>query len=236
MSSKCCDFLLATSFLKNFLGFKHWGLLSSRVGYIRLTWEACFDVRAKTRVVQICQVQRQVHLADVFDGGLFVIKLGRTKMLQTWNSSCNSRRARKMTSNLVPKVNIFWSCLLGRQSKSASFSLGWRWVYQILVLSGDDVAVVEKMGSTWSFLLSLKKQVSPGGLPIDEKGATNCSWRILHSVLLWLPGQIKGCWPLTYFEDLWNTKSWQHFKRNRSQEVWKKCWKLRCTKECLDFT
>ena len=107
MSSKCCDFLLATSFLKNFLGFKHWGLLSSRVGYIRLTWEACFDVRAKTRVVQICQVQRQVHLADVFDGGLFVIKLGRTKMLQTWNSSCNSRRARKMTSNLVPKVNIF---------------------------------------------------------------------------------------------------------------------------------
>ena len=25
-------------------------------------------------------------------------------------------------------------------------------------------------GSTWSFLLSLKKQVSPGGLPIDETG------------------------------------------------------------------
>ena len=43
-------------------------------------------------------------------------------------------------------------------------------VYQIHVLSCDDVAVVEKMGSTWSFLLSLKKQVSPGGLPIDETG------------------------------------------------------------------
>ena len=38
------------------------------------------------------------------------------------------------------------------------------------MLSGDDVAVVEKMGSTWSFLLSLKKQVSPGGLAIDETG------------------------------------------------------------------
>ena len=38
------------------------------------------------------------------------------------------------------------------------------------MLSGDDVAVVDKMGSTWSFLLSLKKQASPGGLPIDETG------------------------------------------------------------------
>ena len=38
------------------------------------------------------------------------------------------------------------------------------------MLSGDDVAVVEKMGSTWSFLLSLKKQASPGGLPINETG------------------------------------------------------------------
>ena len=38
------------------------------------------------------------------------------------------------------------------------------------MLSGDDVVVVEKMGSTWSFLLSLKKQVSPGGLPSDETG------------------------------------------------------------------
>ena len=37
------------------------------------------------------------------------------------------------------------------------------------MFSGDDVAV-EKMVSTWSFLLSLKKQVSPGGLPIDETG------------------------------------------------------------------
>ena len=77
------------------------------MGYVRLTWEACFDVRAKTRVVQICQVQRQVHPADVFDGGLFVIKLGRTNMLQTWNSSFNSPGAQKMTSKLVPKVKIF---------------------------------------------------------------------------------------------------------------------------------
>ena len=38
------------------------------------------------------------------------------------------------------------------------------------MLSGDDVAVVEKNASTWSFLLILKKQVSPGGLPIDETG------------------------------------------------------------------
>ena len=38
------------------------------------------------------------------------------------------------------------------------------------MLSGDDVAVVEKTASTWSFLLSLKKQASPGGLPIDETG------------------------------------------------------------------
>ena len=41
------------------------------------------------------------------------------------------------------------------------------------MLSGDDVAMVEKWvqhGSTWSFLLSLKKQVSPGGLQIDETG------------------------------------------------------------------
>ena len=89
------------------LGFSHWGLLGSRVGYVQLTWEASFDVRAKTSVVQICQVRRQVHLADVFDGGLFVIKLGRTKKLQTWNSSCNSLGARKMTSNLVPQVNTF---------------------------------------------------------------------------------------------------------------------------------
>ena len=76
------------------LGFNHWGLLGSRVGYVRLTWEACFDVRAITRVVQICQVRRRVHPADVFDGGLFVIKLGRANMLQTWNSSCNSTGAR----------------------------------------------------------------------------------------------------------------------------------------------
>ena len=89
------------------LVFNHWGLLGSRVGYVRLTWEACFDVRAKTRAVQICQVRRQVHLADVFDGGLFVIKLGRTNMLQTWNSSCNSPGARKMTRNLVPEVKFF---------------------------------------------------------------------------------------------------------------------------------
>ena len=47
-------------------------------GGFRLAWEACFDVRVKTRVVQICQVQRQVHPADVFDGGLFVI-LGWTE-------------------------------------------------------------------------------------------------------------------------------------------------------------
>ena len=78
------------------------------MGYVQLTWEASFDVRgAKTSVAQICQVRRQVHLADVFDGGLFVIKLGRTKKLQTWNSSCNSLGARKMTSNVVPKVNTF---------------------------------------------------------------------------------------------------------------------------------
>ena len=78
------------------------------MGYVQLTWEASFDVRgAKTSVAQICQVRRQVHLADVFDGGLFVIKLGRTKKLQTWNSSCNSLGARKMTRNVVPKVNTF---------------------------------------------------------------------------------------------------------------------------------
>ena len=113
--SKCCDFLLGH------VPFCHWGLLGSRVGYIRLTCEACFEVRAKTRVVQICQVQRQVHPADVFDGGLFVIKLGRTKKLQTWNSSCNSPGAGKMTSNLVPKVNIFWRCVLRRQNKGNTF-------------------------------------------------------------------------------------------------------------------
>ena len=39
------------------------------------------------------------------------------------------------------------------------------------MLSGDDVAVVEKNGSTWSFLLIPKQQVSPGGLPIDEAGS-----------------------------------------------------------------
>ena len=49
------------------------------------------------------------------------------------------------------------------------------------MLSGDDVAVVEKWvhhGSTWSFLLSLKKQVSPGGLPIDETGN---DWQLTSS-------------------------------------------------------
>ena len=108
MSSKCCDVLLGhVPFLPSSWVEPPEGLLGSRVGYVRLTWEACFDVHAKTRVVQICQIRRQVHLADVFDGGLFVIKLGRTKKLQTWNSSCNSPGARKMTSNLVPKVNIF---------------------------------------------------------------------------------------------------------------------------------
>ena len=106
MSSKFAIFVRTFPFCQA-LGFNHWGLLDSRVGYVRWTWEVCFDVGAKTRVVQICQVRRQVHLADVFDGGLFVIKLGRTKKLQTWNSSCNSPGARKMTSNLVPKVNIF---------------------------------------------------------------------------------------------------------------------------------
>ena len=68
------------------------------MGYVRLTWEDCFDVHVKTRVVQICQVRRQVHLTDVYDGGLFVIRLGRAKMLQTWKSSCNSPGARKMTN------------------------------------------------------------------------------------------------------------------------------------------
>ena len=63
---------------ERFQGLNHWGLLGSRVGYVRLTREACFDVRAKTRVVQICQVRRQVHPGDVFDGGLFVI-LGWTE-------------------------------------------------------------------------------------------------------------------------------------------------------------
>ena len=89
------------------LGLNHWGGARLQGACVRLTWEACFDVRVKTRVVQICQVRRQVHLADVFDGGLFVIKLGRTKILQTWNSSCNSQGAPKMTSNLVPTVNTF---------------------------------------------------------------------------------------------------------------------------------
>ena len=37
------------------------------------------------------------------------------------------------------------------------------------MLSGDD-ALLEKMASTWSFLLSLKKQVTSDGLPIDETG------------------------------------------------------------------
>ena len=37
------------------------------------------------------------------------------------------------------------------------------------MLSGDD-ALLEKMTSTWSFLLSLKKQVTSDGLPIDETG------------------------------------------------------------------
>ena len=82
-------------------GFNHWGLLDSRVVYVRSAWEACFDVRAKTRVVQICQVWRQVHLADVFHGGLFVIKLGRTKALQTrWNSSRNSGRHERWQATL----------------------------------------------------------------------------------------------------------------------------------------
>ena len=111
---------------------------------------ACFDVHAKTRVVQICQVRRQVHPADVFDGGLFVIKLGRAKMLQTWKSSCDSPGVRKMTNRAwFRKSTSFWRRLLRRQKKGISFLLGRRWVYQILVLSGDDVAVVEKMGSTW---------------------------------------------------------------------------------------
>ena len=131
------------------LVFNHWGLLGSRAGYVQVTWEACFNVRVKTKVVQICQVRRQVHPSDVFDGGYFVIKLGRAKMLQTWKFSCDSPGVRKMTNNLVPKVNIFWRCLLRSQKKGVSFLLGRRWVYQILVLSGDDVAVVGKMDSTW---------------------------------------------------------------------------------------
>ena len=131
------------------LGFNHLGLLGSRAVYVRLTWEACFNVHAKTRVVQICQVRRQVHPSDVFDGGLFVIKLGRAKMFQTWKFSCDSPGVRKMTNNLVPKVNIFWRCLLRRQKTGISSLLSRRWVYQILVLSGDDVAVVGKMDSTW---------------------------------------------------------------------------------------
>ena len=45
------------------------------------------------------------------------------------------------------------------------------------MFSGDDVAV-EKMVSTWSLLLSLKKQVSPGGLPIDETGN---DWQLTSS-------------------------------------------------------
>ena len=90
--NKFVTFCSATLPFCQALGFSHWGLLGSRVGYVQLTWEASFDVRgAKTSVVQICQVRRQVHLADVFDGGLFVIELG-TKVLQTWNSSCNSGR------------------------------------------------------------------------------------------------------------------------------------------------
>ena len=143
--------------------------------YVRLTWEACFNVHAKTRVVQICQVRRQVHPADVFDGGLFVIKLGRAKMLQTWKSSCDSPGIRKMTnsawfrkstfffedvfSDVRRKVSVFYLAE-DEYTKSLCFlAMTWPWWKKWV-----------QHGSTWLFLLSLKKQVSPGGLPIDETG------------------------------------------------------------------
>ena len=71
-------------------------------------------------------------------------------MLQAWKSSCNSRGPERWQAGWFRKSTFFeLRCLLRRQKKGISFLLGWRWVYQILVLSGDDVAVVEKMDSTW---------------------------------------------------------------------------------------
>ena len=79
--------------------------------------------------------------------------------------ACNSPGARgPMTSNLVPKVNIFGRCLLwtsaeDEYTQSLCFlAMTWPWKKWL------------QHGSTWSFRLSLKKQVSPGGLPIDETG------------------------------------------------------------------
>ena len=90
---------------------------------------------------------------------------------------------------------FLWRCLLRRRKKGISCLLGWRWVYQIHVLSCDDVAVVEQLGSTWSFLLRLKKQVSPGGLPIDETGNELQLTSSPQSVLLWVArSDHVGCW------------------------------------------
>ena len=188
------------------------------MGYVRLTWEACLDVHVKTSVVQIYQVQRQVDFADVFDGGLFVIKLGRTKMLQAWRSSCNSRGARKMTSNLVPTVNIFLKMSTQTSEERYHFFTWlkmsipnpcafWRWRGG----SGKKGFNMVELGrSFWAWRSRFHQVVFP-----LTKLATICSWRARHSVLLWLPGRIKAFWP-------WNTLLLTTFQ----VEVWKKFWKV----------
>ena len=100
-----------------------------------------------------------------------MIKLGRAKMFQTWKSSRDSPGVRKMTnsawfrkfedvfSDVRRKVSVFYLAE-DEYNKSLCFlAMTWPWWKKRV-----------QHGSTWLFLLSLKKQVSPGGLPIDETG------------------------------------------------------------------
>ena len=71
-------------------------------------------------------------------------------------------------------------------------------------------------GLTWSLLLCLKRRSRFHQVVLPwTKLATICSWRARHSVLLCLPGRIKGFRP-------WNTSLLTTFQ----VEVWKKFWKL----------
>ena len=220
--SKCFHFLLGHVPFCQSLGLNHWGLLGS--GF-RLAWEACFDVCVKTRVVQICQVQRQVHPADVFDGGLFVI-LGWTEQKcfkhgslhvilggpkddkQLGSESQHFLNYSKMSSQTSEERHQFFTWLKMSIPNPCAF---WRWRGRG---GKNGLNMVQRGRSFWAWRSRFHQVVFP-----LTKLATICSWRARHSVLLWLPGRIKAFWP-------WNTLLLRTFQ----VKVWKKIWKLYCQK------
>ena len=245
-------FVGTRSFFAKLLGWTTGGgLLGSRVGYVRVTWKACFDVRAKTRVVQICRIQRQVHLADVFDGGLFVIKLGRTKKTPnmeffTWQFfvtflSPSWRSLSLWKGHLTIPIRslwITWHVIL--RGPGARWQATWfrRSTFLEDVSFGRQLKMsIPNPCAFWRWrgrgkngfnMVQLGRSVWAWRSRFHRvvfqltKLATICSWRARHSILLWWQGRIKGFWP-------WNTSSLTTFQ---VVSVKKKFWKLSRPQKC----